>query len=455
MDESESIGLSRSLGFFSLTNIVIANMVGAGIFTTSGLLIACLKDPLIMLALWFIGGAIALCGALAYGRLGVTFPQAGGEYVFLSELYHPIFGFLSGWTSFVVGFSAPIAASAIGCSEYLDRAFPAMFEWTIFGKGSEIPGKIFAVLVIVLFTFIHMRGIKTGVRIQNGLTVLKVVLVVTLIIGGLFLGGGNVKHFFQHQPFQFGYSGWKTIGLSLMWIMFAYSGWNASTYVGSEVRNPRIHLPRSLLAGTGIVTLLYLALNGTFIYALSPTEMSGVISVGGLAMGSLFGASMESITSVLIAFCLFSSLSAFLILGPRVYYAMARDGLFFRSMAYIHPRYAVPSRSIALQGAFAVVMVLSGTFDQILTFMGFSLGIFPVMAALGVFALRKRHPETATGASSRAAASFYALMGSAILILAYLERPAESSVALATVMAGIPMFAAFRRYSKIYAEVRK
>ena len=448
MSEKESNpDLQRKLGLFPLTNIVIANMIGAGIFTTSGLLIADLLDPILMIVLWVVGGIIALCGALAYARLGVAFPQAGGEYVFLSKLFHPLLGFLSGWTSFVVGFSAPIAASSIGFSEYLSRAFPWMFQWAVFGNDSVIPSKTFAVAVILVFTLVHMRGIETGARIQNYLTILKVGLIVALIVGGLSLGNGDFTHLRDSASFSFGFEGWKTIGLSLMWIMFAYSGWNAATYIGSEVRNPKRHLPLSLYAGTGIVILLYVGLNVTFVYALSPGEMSGVISVGGLAMGALFGGSIETISSVLISFALFSSLSAFIILGPRVYYAMARDGVFFKSVSYIHPRFEVPTRSIALQGAIAIIMVLSGTFDQILTFMGFSLGIFPLFAVLGVFKLNRQESIGWDSAASRPASAFYVLACLCILILAYLERPLESSIALVTVAAGVPLYYLFKRRS--------
>ncbi len=447
MEENLNPDLQRKLGLFPLTNIVIANMIGAGIFTTSGLLIADLVDPVLMIVLWVVGGAIALCGALAYGRLGAAFPQAGGEYIFLSNLFHPLLGFLSGWTSFVVGFSAPIAASSIGFSEYLSRAFPWMFQWAVTGEDSTIPARAFAVLVILLFTLIHSRGIEIGARIQNYLTILKVGLIVALIFGGLVMGTGDMGHFSESESFSFGLDGWKTIGLSLMWIMFAYSGWNAATYIGSEVKNPLTVLPRSLLLGTGIVVLLYVGLNVMFVYALSPSEMSGEISVGGLAMGSLFGGSIEVISSVLISFALFSSLSAFIILGPRVYYAMARDGVFFKSVSYINPRFKVPTKSIMLQGAIAIVMVLSGTFDQILTFMGFSLGIFPLFAVMGVFKLKNEEGSPGLARVFRVAPVFYALTGVSILFLAYLERPLESSIALVTVAAGIPLYYFFRRGS--------
>ena len=233
-----------------------------------------------------------------------------------------------------------------------------------------------SVCVILIFTFIHYRGIKTGALIQNVLTLLKVTLIIFLLLAGFLSGKGDLNHFTSGGGVSSGLAGWKTIGLSLMWIMFAYSGWNASTYLGAEIKNPSKILPRSLILGTGIVIFLYLAINVLFVYGIKPEEMKGVISVGGLAMGNLFGQSADTLFSLLIAFALFSSLSAFIIIGPRVYYSMAKDGLFFKSVARIHPKFQVPSNSIVLQGLIAIILTLSGTFEQVLTYMGFALEFF-------------------------------------------------------------------------------
>lgn len=441
--------LQRTLGIFPATNIVIANMIGAGIFTTSGLLMAGLNDPVLMLVLWAVGGVIALCGALAYGELGAAMPGAGGEYLFLSKLYHPIFGFLSGWVSFMVGFSAPIAASAMGFSEYFLRAVPGFPGW-LSGAGimsEAATGKMLSISVILIFTFIHYRGIKTGAKIQNVLTILKILLVVLLVAGGFLSGKGETANFAAEKVNEPGFPGWKTIGLSLMWIMFAYSGWNASTYIGAELKNPVKTLPRSLLLGTGIVVILYLAVNALYIYSINPEDMKGVISVGGLAMGNLFGKPAEILFSVLIAFALFSSLSAFIIIGPRVYYSMANDGLFFKAAAKIHPKYEVPSNSILLQAVIAIVLALSGSFEQILTYMGFALGLSPVLAVIGVFILRKRNKDALKLPGFPVAQIIYILTGVMILVLSFLERPAESSIALAVVAIGIPAYFIFKRIS--------
>lgn len=445
--EKSQNGLARKLGLFPLTNIVIANMIGAGIFTTSGLLMQDLRNPWLMIALWVVGGLIALCGALSYGELGAAMPRAGGEYIFLSRLYHPLFGFLSGWTSFFAGFSAPIAASAIGFTEYLTRAFPEILKLGIFPESIEasITKKLIAILVIGIFTFIHIRGIEVGATIQNYLTLLKVALVVGLVLAGFAIGKGNFSHFSQGGSFTFDFGGWKTIALSLMWIMFAYSGWNASAYLGSEVKNPSRNLPRSLILGTGIVMILYFLINMFYVYASSPEEMSGVISIGGLAVGNLFGPSFENVLSLMISFALFSSLSAYIILGPRVYYSMAKDNAFFKFAGEVHPKSGVPAKSIILQGGIAMVFVLFGTFDQILTYMGFSLGLFPIMAVIGVFKVRRRKMSPFKLPGFPLVPVVYALVGVIILTLSFMERPVESSIAIMTVLIGIPVYIIFRR----------
>jgi len=413
-------------------------MIGAGIFTTSGLLMMDLLNPVLMISLWIVGGIIALCGALAYGELGAAIPKAGGEYTFLSRLYNPVIGFLSGWVSFFVGFSAPIAASALGVAEY------------IFGETAEavILKKIFAILIIIIFTMIHMRGLELGAKIQNSLTVLKVALIVGLVFFGFLLGKGDMNHFSLGSTFNFDFAGWKTIGLSLMWIMFAYAGWNASAYIGSEVKNPTKNLPRSLLLGTGIVLFLYICLNFFYVYAVPPADMGGVISIGRLAVGNLFGKSFERVLSVFISFALFSSLSAFIILGPRVYYSMAKDRAFFKFAGKVHPKFGVPSKSILLQGGIATIMVLFGTFDQLLTYMGFSLGIFPILAVLGVFKLRRTKKSVSRLPGFPVTSLVYIVTGVSILVLAYFERPVESSIAIGTVLIGIPAYFLFTRKYK-------
>ncbi|MCE4563262.1 amino acid permease [Maribellus sp. CM-23] len=442
--------LERKLGLFPVTNIVVANIIGAGIFTTTGYIMDFLGNPWMMIILWCVGGVISFCGALAFGELGAAYPEAGGEYVFISKLFSPLLGFLSGWLSLLVAFSAPIAASAIGFSKYLTWAFPG-FQNELMLNGVITPetfSSVLAILLILGFSLIHSLGVVFGARIQNVLTVFKVLLLIGLIVAGFAFGEGSFTHFRSSSLMRFDFANWKEIGLALVFVMFAYSGWNSATYIGSEIRNPRKVILRSLLISTLIVTVLYVLLNLFFVYAIPPGQMVGETEIGGLAAGNAFGPVAEKIISLLIAFALFSSLSAFIILGPRVYFQMARDGYFFKSIAVIHPKRKVPVNALYLQAVIAIVLVLSGTFEQILVYMGFALGIFPVLAVAGVFVLRKREKSVLPLWGYPWVHLIFIITGIAMLVLAYCQRPVESSVAILTVLSGIPVFYWFNARKK-------
>ena len=426
--------LPGKLKLFSLTNIVIGDMIGAGIFTTSGLLLAQLHSPLLLLMLWIVGGLIALSGALSYGELGANFPRAGGDYAFLTELFSPLTGFLSGWVSFLVGFSAPVAASSLAFSEYLVRTLPD----DALPHELELIKKVIAIAIILVFTTIHYFGLKGGSKIQNILTVLKIVLVMSLVITGFMYGEGSFEHFRTQTKGIFEGANPKTIGLALMWIMYAYSGWNASTYIGSEVHNPIKNIPRSLIIGTSSVTIIYLLLNILYVYAIPPGEMKGVISIGGLTANNLFNRSMDQLFSLFIALILVSAISVLIMIGPRVYYAMAQSGHFF-GLARKLNRSRVPGISILMQSGLAILYVVSGTFDQIITFLSFSLGIFPILAVVGVFKLRIKKQSVLRMPGYPFLPAVFIVFSIAILILAFLERPVESSIAIGLILVGIPV----------------
>ena len=429
--------LHRQLGYFSLTNIVIGDMIGAGIFTTSGLLLAQLHDPLLLLLLWVVGGAIALSGAMSYSELGANFPRAGGDYAFLTELFSPLAGFLSGWVSFFVGFSAPVAASSLAFAEYMVRTLPT----EILPEELATIKKLIATAIILVFTAIHYFGLRTGTGIQNFLTVVKIILIGGLIFAGFAFGEGDSAHLLSGEAYPVSP---KTIGLSLMWIMFAYSGWNATTYVGSEVWNPVKNIPRSLITGTAAVTILYLLLNLLFVYAIPPDEMKGVIPVGGLAVNHLFNRILDRFFSLFIALILLSAISVLIMIGPRVYYAMAESGHFFGIARRIN-RSGVPGFSILMQSGLALIYVLSGTFDQIITFLSFSLGIFPILAVVGVFKLRIGNSSSLKMPGYPYLPAFFILSSATILVLAFLERPVESSISLAVILMGIPVYLMLRK----------
>jgi len=440
-------GLKRRLGLYPLNNIVIASMIGTGIFMTSGILMNYLRNPFLMIVLWIIGGIIALSGALCYAELGVAIPRAGAEYAFLSELFHPVLGFLSGWVLFFVGFSAPIAAIALGFSHYLMRIFPGLNTPVLLG------GKLIAILVILVFMAIHVLKIEFRTGVQNVLTLLPVAFIVCLILVGFTAGEGSWGHFSQGEGFQWNSNGLKAICFSLMMIMFSFTGWNATTYIGSEVRDPKKNIPRSLLIGTGIVVLLYMGLNLLYIYAVPPKEMAASFSIGELAIGSLFEGSLEDYFAialpVFISLALLASLSASIILGSRVYYSMARDRLFFKFASQISPKSESPSRSIIFQCIIASVLVLFGTFEQIFVYMGFSLGIFQILSVIGVFILRSQNRSSFKMPGYPIFPVIYILFGSAIICVSILQQPIEALIAVLTIGVGIPVYIYFKNFAHI------
>lgn len=433
-------GLKKTLGYFSLTNIVVANMIGAGIFTTSGLLITQLYDPLLMMGLWLVGGILALCGALSYAELGSNYPEAGGEYTFLSRLFSPLPGFLSGWVSFVVGFSAPIAASSLAFSEYLVRTLP----WEEVAAEPFLLKKGVAIGIIVIFTGVHSFGLRAGARFQNFLTMIKICLIAGLLFAGFVFGEGSLEHFTESITDSPDRARFRSVGWALILVMFSYSGWNASTYVGSEIRNPGRNIPRSLITGTLVVTVIYLALNALYFYAVSADKMSDVISIGGLAANRLFNLSADRFFSAFIALILLSSISAYIIIGPRVYFAMSEAGHFFRIARHVN-RYNVPGASILAQSLLAIVFVITGTFDQILTLLGFSLGIFPLLCVIGVFKLRIKKRSVLKIPGYPLVQILFITFSAAILVLTFMERPAESGIALLVVAAGVPIYYLIKR----------
>ena len=446
MPENRSQTLKRTMGYFSLSNVVVGDMIGAGIFTTSGLLLAQLHDPLLLLVLWGVGGAMALFGALSYGELGARFPKAGGDYAFLSELFSPLTGFLSGWVSFFVGFSAPVAASSLAFSEYLIRSVPS---WAGMEQ-VELIKKGIAIFIILVFTFVHYFGLRSGSRVQNLLTVLKVALILVFVAVGFIFGNGSMEHFKVALTQGAEKADLQSIGLALMWIMFAYSGWNASTYLGSEVINPVRNIPRSLITGTLIVTVLYIFLNVLYVYGVPAEEMKNVISIGGLTANNLFNRSLDQFFSLFIAVILLSAISVLTIIGPRVYYAMAESGHFFPLARRIN-KSNVPGVSILMQSGLAIIFIASGTFDQIITLLSFSLGIFPILAVLGVFKLRRQQQSVLKMPGYPILPGLFILFSMVILILAFLERPAESSIAIGIILAGIPVYYILRKRHVIHA----
>ncbi|HEY5921008.1 MAG TPA: amino acid permease [Kofleriaceae bacterium] len=377
----------RQLGLGITAAIVVANMIGTGVFTGTGFNAQALHDPMTILFAWALGGLVALCGAACYAELGTLMPKAGGEYVYLREAYHPALGFMSGWVSLTAGFSAAIATSALLFAKYLGTL--------VDGIGSAAAQKIIAIALIATITAMHSFDTKVGGRVQQIFTIMKVALIVVFIGAGFASGNGNWAHF-ETQDGGFSNIATTAFGIQLMYISFAYSGWNAAAYIAGEVDRPEKTLPRSLLVGTGIVTALYLLLNVIYFYALPSDVLGGprdtfapIEEVGHAAAVQLFGQSAGSLITSLIAIALVSAVSAMVMAGPRVYAAMAADRALPHQLA-THSKRGVPIVAVAAQGVFATVFVIVGDLGKLMRFAGFTLAIFAALAVGAVFILRRR-----------------------------------------------------------------
>jgi APA family basic amino acid/polyamine antiporter len=392
MDENNQ--LKRTIGLGTAVILVIANMIGTGVFTTSGYIMESLKNPAAMLLCWFIGGILALTGALCYGELGAIFPKAGGEYVFLRESIGKPFGFLSGWVSLIVGFSAPIAAASIAFSKYLFRSIGAEASGTeVFNLFGVIPLAFYTITgisVIILFSIAHWYSLSFGSRVQNILTSFKIIVILAFITLGFFIGKGSLENFSSGPVSESLFTG--EFASSLIYISFAYSGWNAAAYIGSEIKEPSRNIPLSLLWGTIVVMALYMLLNLLFIYALPVSEMTGIEDVGATAAISLFGVRIGSIFSGAITICLLSVISAMIMTGPRVYYAMARDNAFPKWFGDVNPKHTTPGKAILLQAIIAIIMVITSSFDKLLMYIGFTLSLFAMLTVIGLVILRIKLP---------------------------------------------------------------
>jgi basic amino acid/polyamine antiporter, APA family len=392
-------GLVRQLGVLSATALVVSNMIGVGIFATTGFLAGDLGQPSLVIGVWAVGALLALAGALCYSELGMNFPRSGGEYVYLTEAWGPAWGFINGWVSFFAGFSAPIAAAALAISAYLAYFFPALatddpsapalslgFIDLRFG-GAQLT----ALAVVVVFTVVNLLGVSQVARLQNVLTATKLLVIGAFLVLGFSVGNGDWGHFSMGVtertststlPAQF--------AVSLIFVYWAYSGWNAAVYVAEEIRDPGRTLPIALIFGTVFVALLYVALNVLYVYANSLDELKGVVAVGSRAAESLFGRAGGGFFSAAMAVSLLATVNAMCMIGPRVYFAMAQRGAFFAVAARVHPRWHSPWVAVLAQGACCCVLIVSGTFESLGYYIGFMLFLFSALSVLAIFKFRRR-----------------------------------------------------------------
>jgi basic amino acid/polyamine antiporter, APA family len=362
--------MTRQLGLLSATVVVIASMIGAGVFTTSGFLLADLGSPWIVLLAWCVGGIQAALGAICYGALARRIPESGGEYIFLSRTLHPSAGYLAGWISLLVGFSAPLAAAAFAFGKYAGPWLPLLDTRTL------------GTLLILLFGIVHALHVGRGAQLQNWSVILKVCLILALIAYALPRLDVEAQAAIEPVPFSLG-----AFAVSLVWISFSYSGWNAAVYVAGEVKNAERVLPRALLLGTLLVTLLYLALNSVFVFSAPADQLAGRLDVGRIAAEAIGGPGLGNAVAALIALALLTSVSSLIMTGPRVYAQMAADGYLPR---ILRPQSGPPRYAIAIQLAIALLLLWTATFEDLLTYIGFTLMLSTAATVVGLIVLRRK-----------------------------------------------------------------
>ena len=366
-------------------------MIGTGIFTSLGFQVGALPSGFAIMALWAVGGVCALCGALSYAELGAALPRSGGEYHFLGKIYHPAVGFLAGWVSATVGFAAPVALAAMAFGKYLTGVIPGM-PGVVFSSTYTWPAEIYVALLIVLIvTLFLLRDVQVGSAFQNASTLLKVALILVVIGAGAlvthaqpvsFLPAAGDGQLIASAPFA----------ISLVYVMYAYSGWNAATYIVGEVRDPARTIPLSVGCGTLAVMLLYLGVNAVFLHTTPADEMKMKVEVGLIAGTHIFGAAGAKIMAALICAGLVSSISAMMWIGPRVTMAMGEDLPVLRALARKTAR-GIPVTATIVQFAIVVVLLLTSTFDRVLTYVQFSLQFCSFLTVLGVIVLRRTRPD--------------------------------------------------------------
>jgi APA family basic amino acid/polyamine antiporter len=424
------VSARRRIGLPSATALVVANMIGAGVFTTSGFALADLGRPEPVLLAWAIGGLLATCGALSYGALARRIPESGGEYTFLSQTVHPLAGFLAGWVSLLAGFTAPIAAAALGLQAYLADSF-----------GAGLRPEWIGTTAILAAGLMHGLRLRTGLTLQNLAVGLKLVLIAGFVAAGGFLLPAHPRA---------GAAAGDEVALTafavtLVWVSFAYSGWNAAVYVGGEVRDPDRNLQRSLWLATAVVTLLYLGLNAVFLYAAPAEQLSGRAEVGAIAAEAIGGAALRQAVSVLVALALFTSISSMVMAGPRVYARMAEDGLFPKLFSAGDE---VPGTAVALQVGLALVVLWISDLAELLSFIGFTLGLSAAATVGGLIALRLREgPERVPIPGYPWVPGIFTLATLVVAGFMAVREPLEAGMGLLTLAAGLPVYRLMRRAS--------
>ncbi len=409
------------IGWVSAGALVVANMIGTGVFTSLGFQLESTQNTWSILLLWSIGGVVALGGAFSYAELGAYYKRSGGEYHFLSELYHPVAGYLSGWVSLTVGFAAPVALAAMAMGAYVQSML-------------GISPKIIAIIAVIIAALVHSFSIRQSSAFQNVVTLLKLLLIIGFVLAGLLMA--------QEQQALDWSAEWQAelflpaFAVSLVYVTYSYTGWNAAAYIVEEIASPERNLPKGLINGTLIVTVLYVLLQFIFLRNASFSELTGELEIGQIVANNLFGILGGELVSTAIALFLLSSISAMIWVGPRVSLVMAEDYALWRFLKYTNPS-GVPVRAVWFQSVISLIMIVTGTFEQVLLYCGFILQMFSALSVAGTIKLRRKGVELPFRNPFHPWLPLV-FLGVSLWILVFLiyEQPIESAIGLGIIVLG-------------------
>ena len=445
-EKDQPVKLERQLGLFDSSMMVIGIVIGSGIFMTTGLMAEALPSASLILLAWILGGLQMLSGALTYAELGAAMPKAGGQYVYLREAYGPLPGFLFGWVAFVAYISGTNAAIAVAIAEHLGSFYPSLSTYnSIIGIGSFSisGGQIFALSLIVVLSLINYLGIVFGKWVQNIFTVLKIGSILLFALAGLFISTGNHLDL-SLNPTDMSIGSILTgMGIALVAVNWTVGGWEYVTFAAGEIKNPKKNLPLALIIGTIIILVLYFLINIAYLKVLPMDTLIGEIKVGEMAAKTLYGPGIAGVFTLVIIVSMFGALNGNILVGSRVYYAMAKDHLFFSSAANVHPKFHTPGNAIIIQGFWAAILTLSGTFEELITLVVFVNFMMWIAASSTVFVLRKKQPNLERPYKVWGypyVPAFFIIFSSVIMVNTFFESPEQSLMGLGLTLLGIPAY---------------
>ncbi len=455
-DTTQKATLIRGLSLTDSILLLAGGIIGSGIFLTAKDIAVNTRSPLLFLGIWVVGMVVTMLACFAFAEMGAMFPEAGGQYIYLREAFGEFAAFLYGWMIFTVSVAGTIAALGAGFAEYTGKIFPALEAGravATFGSFTLTRGHLVAVTVIAIQTVINIFGVRKGAVMQNIATWAKFGAIGLFVVLGLAIGKGSWSHYSMPLPATPGMptSLMAGLGVALIAVFWAYDGWVYITWVSGEVKDPQRNLPRSMILGLTLVGIIYISINAVYLYALPLLKISEETTVAQGAAIAMFSTGAARWLAILIAISCFGAMASCIMSGARVYYAMAEDRVFFRSLARVSPRWHTPVISLALQGVWSAALALSGRYDQLFTYVMFMMVLSYVLTVVALFVLRRKMPDAerpyrCTGYPWLPA--IYVIIGTIFSVNAVIERPKEAGLGTLIVLAGVPLYLYWKRQQK-------